>query len=641
MQTLDGGQGGGRWNGPKVTASFPANGKGPMEEQVGELWHRLITRLADDRHLAAKVRLTQVQRPLSIYFRALGGDGGLQIEAADATASRARRNWLQRIAGFGCKVELAWRDQRSLRLPGEIAWFSETSLNRDLYYWLAALAVDDSCNRGDWFNANQALSRKTLERFPGLAPRYERLVQAHLAQRPAPESLKPDETQAELAVRAALERPGSIAALPSAKRPPFPVPLWLHPDPPLTAADKKPQELDENGVNEGAKQRNLEDVARRQAERVKEPEADRGLVAIRMENILTMGEFVNVDRGTEDEEDLDQAEAMARELDRISVSRGKKKASSRLRFDLDLPGAADDDLVLSEGQLLPEWDWRKQQLQPNHCRIVSLLANKAPPIPLPDHLKRTAKKLRNQFQALAPARIWHRGQPDGEEVDIDAYIRFATDKAAGRGTGSDGLYREMRSGARDLACLLLADLSLSTDSWINDHHRVIDVIRDSLFLFGESLAATGDRFSILGFSSRKRDPVRVHSIKGFGENYGGTIRGRIQAIKPGYYTRMGAAIRHATGLLNGQPAGRRLLLILTDGKPNDLDKYEGRYGIEDPRHAVQEARRTGLEPFCVTIDKKGNDYLPHLFGSGGYLVIGNPAELPKRLPLLYARLTAA
>jgi len=103
---------------------------------------------------------------------------------------------------------------------------------------------------------------------------------------------------------------------------------------------------------------------------------------------------------------------------------------------------------------------------------------------------------------------------------------------------------------------------------------------------------------------------------------------------------MGAAIRHGAGVLKNQPAGRRLLLILTDGKPNDLDVYEGRYGIEDTRHAVQEARCTGLQPFCVTIDKKGNEYLPHLFGTGGYVVIRNPAELPSRLPLLYARLTA-
>ena len=170
---------------------------------------------------------------------------------------------------------------------------------------------------------------------------------------------------------------------------------------------------------------------------------------------------------------------------------------------------------------------------------------------------------------------------------------------------------------------------------------MIDVIRDSLFLFAESLGATGDRFGMLGFSSRRRDPVRVHTLKGFEEDYGAAVRGRIDAIRPGYYTRMGAAIRYATDLLANQPAGRRLLLLLSDGKPNDLDRYEGRYGIEDTRHAVQQARHLGLTPFCVTIDERGNDYLPHLFGSGGYVVIRRPSELPRRLPLLYARLTGS
>lgn len=135
-------------------------------------------------------------------------------------------------------------------------------------------------------------------------------------------------------------------------------------------------------------------------------------------------------------------------------------------------------------------------------------------------------------------------------------------------------------------------------------------------------------------------PSPVHRLKGFDEPYGPAVRGRISAVKPGYYTRLGAGIRHAAGRLGRKRASRRLLLILSDGKPNDLDRYEGRFGIEDTRHAVQEARRQGLEPFCVTIDPEGNDYLSHLFGSGGYVVIRRPAELPSRLPLLYARLTA-
>ena len=113
----------------------------------------------------------------------------------------------------------------------------------------------------------------------------------------------------------------------------------------------------------------------------------------------------------------------------------------------------------------------------------------------------------------------------------------------------------------------------------------------------------------------------------------------MQAIKPGYYTRMGTAIRYATQRLSERPELQRLLLILTDGKPNDLDIYEGRYGLEDTRHAIQEARSAGLTPFCVTIDTSAHDYLPHLFGSHGYTLIHRPQELNHRLARLYAELT--
>ena len=609
-----------------------------MEEHVGALWHRLVTRLASKGHPEAAVALPEVAKTVGIVFRALGGDGGLQVEGADRTATNARRSWLQRVAGSGRDVELAWRDERSLRLPAVLDWFPERVLNRDLYVWLAALAVEDSGAGSDWFVHNQSLAGRALADFPGLRPRYARLVAAHLAQRPRPEGLPPAEAARERAIRAALEQPGSVAVLPKARRDPFPVPLWLHPAPPRPAG-ARPAPVEENNDDRSGASRALDDRRRRRAERVASPEEDRGLVTIRMENILTIGEFVKVDRSPEDEDDLDRAAAAAQDMDQIAVTRNSRAAAARLKFDLDLPAEAYDDQVVGEGVRLPEWDWKRQRLQADHCRVVTMLAAEAAPRELPGHLRRSAKRLRQLFQALAPARTWHRGQADGPEIDIDAYLRFAADRAAGSGIAADGLYKELRSGDRDLACLLLADLSLSTDTWVDDHHRVIDVIRDSLFLFGESLAATGDRFGIYGFSSRRRDPVRVHVIKGFDEGYGGVVRGRIQAIRPGYYTRMGAALRYGARLLEAQPANRRLLLLLSDGKPNDLDQYEGRYGIEDTRHAVLAARRLGLQPYCVTVDERGNDYLPHLFGSDGYTVIRRPSELPRRLPALYARLT--
>ncbi len=271
--------------------------------------------------------------------------------------------------------------------------------------------------------------------------------------------------------------------------------------------------------------------------------------------------------------------------------------------------------------------------------MQEMLARRAEPCELPPTLRRSAQRLRRQFEILRPAHGWRRAQPDGEELDLDACVRHAADCASGGHGQERGLYRQLARQERDLACLLLADLSLSTDAWVNNQGRVIEVIRDSLFLFAEALAVTGDRFALYGFSSRKRQHVRVQRIKAFGERYNAAVRGRINAIKPGYYTRMGAAVRHASDLLGRQTAARRLLLLLTDGKPNDLDHYEGRYGIEDTRMALLEARRAGLRPFCVTIDQEADDYLPYLFGRDGFVLIRHPEELPRRLLLLYTRLT--
>ncbi|HEY0720906.1 MAG TPA: VWA domain-containing protein [Gammaproteobacteria bacterium] len=611
-----------------------------MEEQVGAYWHRLITQLASKRHPRAVVRLADVERAVAVMFRALGGDGGLCIEAVTASDYAARQGWLQRIAGGGRRVELAWRDERALRLPWQIDYFPEPQLNRDLYLWLAALAAHQQVTTDEaWLVKNQRLSRALLENYPGMQLRYRRLVEAHLLQRTAPTKLPEDEAQQEQAIRRALLQPGSVTHLPLAARLPDPVPLWLHPAPPLLdGAPTGTRRDDENGERASGSPSNLN--KRRSAERVDKPVGqDKGLIALRMENIFSWAEFVNLDRSTDESEDLESAAEAADDMEQLSISQDAKAAAGTLRFDLDLPAGASDDKVTGEGILLPEWNYKTQRLQADHCKVVPMLAVSAATQPLPTHLRKTAKRLRAQFQQLAPARTWQRAQPEGSEIDMEAYLRFVADRRAGQISASDGLYREMQRGARDLSCLLLADLSLSTDAWIDNQVRVIDVIRDSLMLFAESLSATGDRFAMYGFSSRKRDPIRYHQLKSFDERYAAKIRGRIAAIRPGYYTRMGAAIRHSTTLLGREAASRRLLLILTDGKPNDLDNYEGRYGIEDTRHAIMQARQQGLQPFCVTIDDKGNDYLPYLFGSSGYVVIHRPAQLPRELPGLYARLT--
>ena len=153
-----------------------------MEEHVGQLWDRLITRAASRRYPAAAVRLEDVSRTAGVLFRALGGDGGLRVEAANATGHGARRSWLQRIAGSQRKVELSWRDDLALRLPAVIDWFPESALNRDLYLWLAALASQSGpAAAADWFARSQQQTQQVLQRYPGMQARYRRLVTAHLA----------------------------------------------------------------------------------------------------------------------------------------------------------------------------------------------------------------------------------------------------------------------------------------------------------------------------------------------------------------------------------------------------------------------------------------------------------------------------
>jgi len=609
-----------------------------MEEYVGELWHRFITKAAERRHTDAAVELDDIAKTAAIFFRAMGGDPGLSISAAPATRHGARRRLLQRVAGSGEKTELSWRDGEVLRLPSRIDLFPEKSLNRDLYLWLVALAAVE-CDPGQpWIVRNQQATKDTLARFPGLSDRYSRLVDAALGIRMPYENLPADEAAQEQAIRQALQHPGSVAELPGAKRPFQPVPLWPHPEPPGSSSSQSA--AGDGAPESGGGARTEKSRRKHLAERTDVPEDKNGfLMMFRAESIFSWAEYVKVNRPQDDEDDAKSAQLAAEDIDSLTIARDGKTSAASVRFDLDLPAAAEDAVALGDGIPLPEWNWKKQIMQPDYCRLQEMTASDASECELPPSLRRTATRLRRQFQALAPTRHWLKAQPDGEEADLDAWVQLAADRASGMRTGDHGLYRAQVNQQRDLACLLLADLSLSTDAYVSDHARAIDVIRDSLLLFSEALVATGDRFAMYGFSSLRRSNVRFHRLKGFDERYDSMARGRIAAIKPGYYTRMGAAIRYASTLLAQQKNRQRLLLLLTDGKPNDLDQYEGRYGIEDTRVALLEARRQGLRPFCVTIDSEASDYLPHLFGVGGYVVIRKPEELPKELPLLYAQMT--
>ena len=566
-----------------------------MEEWVGERWHRWVMRRAEPPRPHA-VPLADVRRACGLLLHA--GGARQRIAAAQPVAVGGERTRWQRIAGSGLRVPLPQLDAEVLALPDPIAVFDCAALNRDLALWWAALAscLDRSL---PWVVANTAATDEALRRFPGLRSRWQALQRAIAAPPPVSAHLQPRDV----------------------------APVWPWIVPVDTEATATPADAG------GAPQPGAGALAQRRRARLCPPGPARAplLLAPKGESLKTFADALALDRGSDDGDDGGAAVA-ADEIETLTLQRGPA-AASRLRFDLDLPGAAADDRPVGPGERLPEWDLRAQALRTDRVRAQVYLPRDPEPWQPAPALRAAAARVRRRLEVQRAALRWRGAQRDGEDLDLDAWVRQVHEPE-----GPDAVYRRRERGARDLSTLLMADLSLSTDAHANDRQRVVDVIRDALFVFGDALAASGDPFAIWGFSSVRRQ-LRLHALHAFGERWGERSLARLGAIKPGYYTRMGAALRAGTRRLAGRPERQRLLLLLTDGKPHDLDGYEGRLGLEDTRQAVLEARRAGVQPFAIAIDAEAGDALPALFGRKGFAWVRRPDELPERLSEFYACLT--
>ena len=635
-----------------------------MEEWVGERWHRLITRAADASHTGAAVSLEEVTRSVQLLFRAGGGDALVRVVPATAQRIGGPRSWLQRLAGSGVRGTVSALDEETLALPPVLAPFPERALNRDLYLWLAALGACHANTPAGWIADNQSATDRALRAFPGLRARSARLLAAHLAQRPPIQRLRGDARLAEQAVQDALRGAGSgvasaaptQAAAHRALQPTDAAHVWLWLQAHQLAANAGPitpemQEAPRIDRPRDPNARTQQDNKRRRAERTDDTSNKNGLVMFfRAESILSWSEFVRVNR-TDDDEDNQNASQVADDMETLSIARQGETLAARVKFDLDLPSASVDDLPVGEGEPLPEWDFKQQRLVPDRCRAQRmrprLMGEDASETgaagALPEAAKRLkgiSRQVRRRFEALRAAPRWQHGLVQGDELDLDAWVRHQVDRRDRRQAHgeSPAVYARQVKSERSLSTLMLADLSLSTDAYATQDARVIDLVRDSLFVFGDALDAAGDPFEMLGFSSVRR-AVRILELKRFGEHWNNAARERVLSIRPGFYTRMGAAVRYGTQRMAERGERQRLLLILSDGKPNDLDHYEGRHGLEDTRHAVHEARQAGLTPFCVTIDREANAYLPRLFGAQGFSLVHRADQLAGALTQVYLRLT--
>lgn len=281
----------------------------------------------------------------------------------------------------------------------------------------------------------------------------------------------------------------------------------------------------------------------------------------------------------------------------------------------------------------PEWDYQTESYRHPGATVLLGEAATGPQAWLQatlDERRGMLQAVRRRFELLRSRRVSLRRQHDGDDIDLEAYTEARADFSAGLPL-PQRLYRAERRIERDLALLVLVDVSGSTDSWVAPGRRVIDVAREALLVVSIALDGMRAPFAVQAFSGEGPDGVVVRSVKRFDEAYGTPVALRIAGLEPENYTRAGAALRHAASTLMREPAEHRLVLLLSDGKPNDVDAYDGRYGVEDMRQAVTEARLQGIAPFCLTIDRQAASYLPAVFGPHHYALLSRPERLPELL----------
>ncbi len=285
-----------------------------------------------------------------------------------------------------------------------------------------------------------------------------------------------------------------------------------------------------------------------------------------------------------------------------------------------------------------EWDYSKRTYKDNYCKVYpktllktdvayykkTILENNSTLI----GLRKMLTTVNNKYQQ-------QRRQTQGNEFDIDAITDLYVDVNSGH-TPSEKIYLSSRKKEKDLSILLLLDISLSSDGYAAGN-RVIDVEKQVSILFGEILNEFNIDFSIDCFYSKTRNHSSYITIKDFDEDWN-RAKFKVGAVEPSGYTRIGAALRHSGAMLDKRDTKNKWVILLSDGKPNDYDKYEGKYGINDVKQALRELNEKQINSYALAIEAQAKYYLPQMFGQNHYQILTTPVELLKSLVQLYEKI---
>ncbi|OLS53828.1 nitric oxide reductase activation protein NorD [Rhodovulum sulfidophilum] len=290
-----------------------------------------------------------------------------------------------------------------------------------------------------------------------------------------------------------------------------------------------------------------------------------------------------------------------------------------------------------------EFDYRIQMHRPAWATVQEKRPRLGDPADIETILSENRKltqRMRYLLDAMQPQGVQRiRRLEDGDEIDLNAATQALIDIRMGRQPDPRVMMRSVRK-TRDIAVMALLDLSESTNDPVAGQDRtVLDLTRTATVLLAEAIAKVGDAFALHGFCSDGRHNVFYARYKDFDQPWGEVPKARLAGMEGHLSTRMGAAIRHAGAHLGKVAAAKKLMLVITDGAPSDIDERDPQYLRQDARAAVQEVAKTGVIPFCLTLDPRADRYVAQIFGQRNFLVLENIARLPERLPQLYAGLT--
>ncbi len=590
-----------------------------FEESIGKVWDKFLNKKVNKFHEEKRVYLADISKSLTIFHHLVGGEKAKEIQTTDKQFIDTSRTLLEKISFLGVEFYLSWQDEKALYLPASFAYFPNKEHNELLYYWLVAMMSNVTINDENIIAQNIKATFYLKNRYSGFKKFYDEATQYLSTQFEQLEFIKSfDKEYNEDLINN------------------YPNPLWIYPTP-FAKNKKNTQESLEEELQR-AKEKEKTDTLnmKKQTNQIDDKKQTDGFLAFLPESLMSIFEQVNVDRMEDDSFD-DNALYHAEDLDEITLGKKQANLSSRIKMDLEITSDDREIYPLGKGHLIDEWDYRINDYLINYVRIKPQVTINVIPIELPKRLKKTVKKIQSELDLLELDRIKNDRLPYGDELNIDTWIDYKGHQ--NKSTHHQNFYTSFEKKTRDMATLILADVSLSTEGGITQELRIIDVIKDGLMVFSEALEKLHDKFAIYSFSSLQNKKVYFNIIKNFKDKYDNLIRGRIDSMQPFYYTRLGAAIRESAKILDKQQSQNKLLLIISDGKPNDEDRYDGRYGLEDTKKAIEEVKKKGIVPFCITIDQEAKDYLPFLFGKKGFAIVKDGKNLPKVIPEIYINLT--